>query len=238
MTDTIIRIPLITRRVAALGLAAFAPAGAAFSQAPRVSPTGACLLTPQATEGPYYFDPRLERSDIKGGRTGSPVRLLIGVQGADCRPLKDARVDIWHCDAQGTYSGYAGGGQGDARGETFLRGHQKTNAAGEATFATIYPGWYPGRTPHVHMKVILGDSEVMTSQLYFPDELSDRIYRDRAYVKAGARLNNGNDSIARQQGPAAMASVTPEGNGHLVKILVGVDPFARRTPSRRRPPGA
>jgi protocatechuate 3,4-dioxygenase beta subunit len=164
------------------------------------------------------------------------VRLVIGVQGIDCKPLKAARVDVWHCDAQGTYSGYAAEGQQrDARGETFLRGHQPTNDAGEATFATIYPGWYPGRTPHIHLKVILGTNEVMTSQLYFPDELSDRIYRDAAYRKAGTRLNNGNDGIARQQGRAAFASVTPEGNGHLVKILVGVDPAARRPLSRGRP---
>lgn len=234
MTDAIIHIPLLTRRAAVAGsLVALTPT---FSQAQRTSPTGACLLTPQATEGPYYFDPKLERADVRGGRDGSPVRLIIGVQGADCRALAGARVDIWHCDAQGTYSGYDGFGQTDAKGQTFLRGHQPTNAAGEATFRTIYPGWYPGRTPHIHMKVILGSSEVMTSQLYFPDELSDRIYRDRRYVKAGARLNNGNDGIARRQGPTAMASVTPEGDGHVVKILVGVDPSVRRPMSRGTAP--
>jgi protocatechuate 3,4-dioxygenase beta subunit len=237
MTDAIIRIPYLSRRAALAGsLAALAPSSLAFSQGGRVSPTGACLLMPRATEGPYYFDPRLERSDIRGDRQGAPVRLVIGVQGTDCKPLSGARVDVWHCDAQGTYSGYVGGGQGDARGQTFLRGHQPTNGAGEAVFRTIYPGWYPGRTPHIHMKVILGTSEVMTSQLYFPDELSDRIYRDRLYLKAGARVGNGSDAIARGQGPSAMASVTPEGDGHLVRILVGVDPSVRRPISRGSPP--
>lgn len=238
MTDTIIRLALVTRRAALAGsMVAFAPSSMALGQPPTVSATGACLLTPQATEGPFYFDPRLERTDIRGGKAGVPVRLVIGVQGTDCRPLKGARVDVWHCDAAGTYSGYESGEQEDARGETFLRGHQPTNDAGEATFTTIYPGWYPGRTPHIHLKVILASNEVLTSQLYFPDELSDRIYRSAPYLKAGTRMNNGNDGIARGQGASGLASVSPEGDGFLVKLTVGVDPSGRLSPPARGPGG-
>jgi len=237
MTDAIIRLPLVTRRVALAGsIAALAPSSMALGQQPKLSPTGACLLTPQATEGPFYFDPKLERSDIRGGKPGVPVRLVVGVQGIDCRPLKGARVDVWHCDAEGTYSGYDSGQQKDAKGETFLRGHQPTNDAGEAAFSTIYPGWYPGRTPHIHLKVILASNEVLTSQLYFPDELSDRIYRSAPYLKAGTRMNNGNDGIARGQGASGLASVSPEGSGYLAKLTVGVDPSGRLSGSGRRGP--
>jgi protocatechuate 3,4-dioxygenase beta subunit len=96
----------------------------------------------------------------------------------DCARLKGARLDLWHADGQGMYSGYRG--QGDngisTRGETFLRGTQFTDADGQVRFATIYPGWYPGRTPHIHLKVFLDAANLVTGQLYFPDDLSARIY--------------------------------------------------------------
>ena len=190
---------------------------------------GACVLTVDGDDGPFYFDSHLVRSDITEGRRGLPLELTMRiVTSPDCSPITNARADLWQADALGTYSGYDSAEQADARGETFLRGHQPTNTAGEATFNTIYPGWYPGRTPHIHLKVILASNELLTSQLYFPDELSDRVYRAAPYLKAGTRLNNGNDGIARQQGRSGLASVSPEGNGYLVKLLVGVDPRGSR----------
>ncbi|TGS57800.1 protocatechuate dioxygenase, partial [Mesorhizobium sp. M1D.F.Ca.ET.183.01.1.1] len=116
---------------------------------------GVCAIMPEVTEGPFYFDPKLERSDITEGRSGIGLAVRLQVVDASCRPLVGARVDIWHCDAQGHYSGYPGQGDGqdvDTSGQTFLRGWQKTGEGGVVSFATIYPGWYRGRTVHIHFK--------------------------------------------------------------------------------------
>ncbi len=113
----------------------------------------ACTLTPEQTEGPYYFDVDAIRSDIREDRAGVPLRLGIRVQsGEACSPLPNVVVDIWHCDAGGVYSGFESasrGGGGTRDEETYLRGAQVTNADGVAEFLTFYPGWYPGRTPLV-----------------------------------------------------------------------------------------
>ena len=106
-----------------------------------------CVLAPEQTEGPYYVDDQKVRRDITEGKAGVPLDLLLTVVDAStCRPLRGAAVDVWHCDAAGVYSGV----QGNTR--SFLRGIQRTNAKGLALFETIYPGWYPGRTVHVHVR--------------------------------------------------------------------------------------
>ena len=85
---------------------------AAAPAAPLVPGNLACVLTPELEEGPYYFDPKLQRSDIREGHGGAPLRLILQIVDAgDCAPLAGARVDVWHCDAHGFYSGYEG--QGD-----------------------------------------------------------------------------------------------------------------------------
>jgi protocatechuate 3,4-dioxygenase beta subunit len=121
-----------------------------------------CVLTPELTEGPYYLAGELVRSDITEGKPGVPLALHIAVQDVtSCAPLANAAVEIWHCDAQGYYSGIVGenpGGGGETTGDensatTFLRGIQLIDAGGTVEFATIYPGWYTSRTVHIHMKV-------------------------------------------------------------------------------------
>jgi protocatechuate 3,4-dioxygenase beta subunit len=156
--------------------------------------------------GPFYFDPRLVRPDITEGRPGMPLELRMRVlDGTTCKPLPGARVDIWHADARGIYSGYDG--QGDdgrtsAVGETYLRGAQTTGADGVVTFRTVYPGWYPGRTPHIHIKVFLDKRTVLAGQAYFPDGLSARIYRERApyNVRPVADTVNAGDFLFRSGG--------------------------------------
>ncbi len=120
------------------------------------------MLIPDLTEGPYYLDGQLVRSDITEGRLGVPLVLQIVVQDiTTCAALADAAVEIWHCDAQGYYSGIVGenpGGGGTTSGEdnastTFLRGIQLTDDQGVASFTSIFPGWYTSRTVHIHMKV-------------------------------------------------------------------------------------
>ena len=155
-----------------------------------------CVLTPEATEGPYYIDADLVRSDITEGRPGTPVELAITVVAADgCAPVRDAAVDIWHCDASGIYSGYEsastggpggpGGGGGAAADDTrYLRGTQVTGADGVATFRTIYPGWYRGHAVHIHTKVHVNSSERHTGQLFFADDLNDSVADRRALLRA------------------------------------------------------
>src|SRR2546427_11403626 len=152
-----------------------------------------CVLTPELTEGPYYIAKEKVRRDITEGKAGTPLTLKLGVVDAStCRPIKGAAVDIWHADAAGVYSGF---GQGVAN-RTFMRGIQKTDAKGIATFRTVYPGWYQGRTVHIHVKVHLGGNVVHTGQLFFSDSLTDRVYRNAPYNKRPSRTTrNANDSI-------------------------------------------
>ncbi|MFT4037456.1 MAG: intradiol ring-cleavage dioxygenase [Thermomicrobiales bacterium] len=180
------------------------------------SASGSCTLTAEMTEGPYYIDDMLVRSDITEGKAGVPLQLAITVQEAgSCTPLANAAVDIWHCDAVGVYSHITGenpGGGTPQTGQsnantTFLRGIQLTDSNGAATFTTIYPGWYSGRTVHIHMKVHVdgavvsseyeGGDVVHTGQLFFDDDISDAVYAaSGAYTRTKARdTENDDDNI-------------------------------------------
>ena len=117
-----------------------------------------------------------------------------------CRPIRGARVDLWHCDARGAYSGVQDRGTG---GRDFLRGYQVTDDAGEVRFVTVYPGWYPGRTAHIHAKVRLFDpfGEVtteMSTQLFFDDTVTDAVLEKEPYAGRGPRdTRNVDDPILR-----------------------------------------
>jgi protocatechuate 3,4-dioxygenase beta subunit len=206
--------------------------GQSTASAAPIPSNGACLLTPQSIEGPYYFDPKLERSEITEGHKGIPVKLKLQVIGADCHAIPNARVDIWHCDAQGFYSGYDR--QGDSgnistKGQTFLRGTQFADSAGEVLFTTIYPGWYPGRTAHIHFKIFLDKNTVLTAQLYFPDALNEFIYANVPAYKRNFQRDtiNATDLFALEASSAAFAGVKEETDHYLVSLLAGVDPSAR-----------
>lgn len=187
-----------------------------------------CMVAPELTAGPFYLDPDLVRSDITEGRPGAAMDLALQVVTADCAPVAGARVDLWHCDAEGNYSGFARQGSDRAentRGETFLRGTQFTGANGVASFRTIYPGWYQGRTTHFHYKVFLDDRTVLTSQIFLPDAVSAAVYsRFPPYNARSSRQKtfNRNDSIARQAGDGAYAAVREEGNGFSGASVVGI----------------
>lgn len=165
-------------------------------------PAGSCTLTAEQTEGPFFIDIDGLRSDIREDRGGTPLQLGLRVrESGSCEPIADAVVEIWHADASGSYSGFgsrgaAPGSEVPADGSTFLRGGQATDREGIARFETIYPGWYPGRTPHIHVKVTLGSSEALTSQLYFDPETSLEVYDSEPYSGRGepSVLNDG-DSI-------------------------------------------
>ncbi|MDF3835491.1 protocatechuate 3,4-dioxygenase [Cupriavidus basilensis] len=175
----------------------------------------ACLLTPALTEGPFYIDQALVRSDIRDGRPGQLLRLRLIVldTGRGCAPVEGAQASIWHCDAGGSYSGYdlasmppspggAHGGGGMHAAPTsaarFLRGVQPTGADGSARFVTIYPGWYAPRAVHIHLKIHLGQREVLTSQLFFDETLNREVHLGHpAYRARGASpFLNSQDPIA------------------------------------------
>jgi protocatechuate 3,4-dioxygenase beta subunit len=177
-----------------------------------------CVLTPSLTEGPFYFDASQLRSDITEGRPGVPLRLALTVESAgSCSPIRDAVADIWHCDALGLYSGYQSEG---TLGQDFLRGIQVTDANGRVEFQTLYPGWYSGRTIHVHMKIHLDARTVLTSQLYFPEEISDAVLSTSPYNQKGTRnTRNGSDGLFTA---STLLDVVAEGTGYSASIVIGV----------------
>lgn len=170
---------------------------------PGVAEAASCVLTPSMTEGPYFVDERLERSDIRGGQSGVPLALTVNVYSADdsCDAYSGAIVDIWQCNAQGSYSDISAGGNGDTSGQTWLRGLQKTDGNGQAKFTTIYPGWYQGRTVHIHLKVRTFSGESTTynfnTQLFFPEATTNQVLANvAAYSRSQTRgTTNANDGI-------------------------------------------
>ncbi|HEY8545755.1 MAG TPA: intradiol ring-cleavage dioxygenase [Acidimicrobiales bacterium] len=191
--------------------------GAGRDLAARFEEAGTCRVTPEQTEGPYHIDVDRIRSDIRDGRPGLPLRVGVRVLDEECRPIPDAVVELWHCDGDGVYSGF-----GDGGGETFLRGGQVTGAEGIAEILTIYPGWYPGRTVHVHTKVHLGNREVLTTQLYFDDEVSDTVFASTSPYDGhpGRDVTNADDVIFQGDN---LLTLSPEGDGWLGLITLTVD---------------
>ena len=180
-----------------------------------------CVLTPEMTEGPYYLDGDKMRRDIREGRPGTRLDLATTVVDVStCKPIKGAAVDIWHCDAGGTYSGFA---QEGTDGDTFMRGIQRTTKNGLATFTTVYPGWYSGRTVHIHVQVSLGGNVLHTGQLFFPESLTDAVYRRAPYNRRPSRdTRNATDSIYRNGGSRSMLKLTKSGTGYVGRITMGV----------------
>ena len=180
-----------------------------------------CVLTPEQTEGPYYIAGERARRNITEGRRGLPLLLrTFVVDASTCKPIKGAAVDIWHADADGVYSGFGEG----ASSKTFMRGIQRTNAKGLAIFRSVYPGWYPGRTVHIHVKVHVRGNVVHTGQLYFPDAVTDAVYRKAPYSSRPARdTRNADDSVYRNGGRRSLVSIRKNSAGvHVATITMGV----------------
>lgn len=183
-----------------------------------------CVLYPEQTAGPFYLDLDSIRKDITEGKPGAAFQMVVRVQDESCEPLRDLAVDLWHCDAEGVYSGFPGqlGGL-DTTEQTFLRGTQVTDANGIAAFDTIYPGWYPGRTTHIHFKVHTSSTMEATSQIYFPESLTAGIYETDPYDARGQKdTPNSGDGIAVAS-PAPLAEVTGDPvSGYVATVLVTV----------------
>ena len=193
-----------------------------------------CVLTPEQTEGPYFVDAGLNRSDIRADvrsgsgngvvAAGAPLALALRVldTGAGCRPVAGAMVDVWHCDAAGVYSDTVDPGF-DSRGHTFLRGYQVSGSDGVVRFLTIYPGWYRGRAVHIHFKVRTDAGGEFTSQLYFDETVTDEAHAHAAYRgRAGRRVPNTADGIFRNGGSRLLLSPQRHDDGYAAAFDIGL----------------
>lgn len=198
--------------------------------------TPSCTVRPQQTEGPYFVDEKLNRSDIRldpsddSVKQGIPLRLVFHVSKVDarsCTPLTGATVDIWHCDALGIYSDVTDPSFSTV-GKKFLRGYQVTDTNGTVEFVTIYPGWYPGRTVHIHFKVRTNSASErgyeFTSQLYFDDSLTNQIHAQAPYAVKGQRTQkNDRDGIFQEQGEQLMLQLIKEAEGYVGTFDIGLE---------------
>jgi protocatechuate 3,4-dioxygenase beta subunit len=215
---------VLTRRevVALIGMSGVSVLAGRTAAQPAAAPP-ACVVRPQQTEGPYFVDERLQRSDIRADpargepRPGMVLSLAFNVSrigGGACAPLAGAQVDVWHCDALGAYSDVQDPGASTV-GRKFLRGYQATDAAGLARFTTIYPGWYQGRAVHIHFKIRTAQGQEFTSQIYFDDALTDRVHAQPPYAARGLRrLRNEADGLSRHGGRQLTVTPTPSGPGY------------------------
>jgi protocatechuate 3,4-dioxygenase beta subunit len=194
-----------------------------------------CIVRPEQTEGPYFVDERLNRSDLRpdpsGGsvKEGRPLTLAVRVheiRGNACTPLAGAMVDLWHCDAAGVYSDVRDRSF-DTRGKKFLRGYQITDAAGKAEFLTIYPGWYSGRAVHIHFKIRTDPQSrrgyEFTSQIYFDEAVTDRVFEKAPYRPGGQRTKNSQDGIFQDGGEELILSLSQKEEGYTGTFDIGLD---------------
>lgn len=201
-----------------------------------VRPALDCVVRPELTIGPYFVDDQLNRSDIRydpledNVSEGTPLILNIRLMDAGdrCAPLKGAQVDVWHCDAMGIYSGVTER-VFNTRGQRFLRGYQLTNADGLVRFQTSYPGWYSGRTVHIHFTIRTtaanGRDYQFTSQLFFRDAITDQVHSKKPYKKKGERdTRNRDDNIFKMGGDQLLLNIRGDGaGGYIASINLGLD---------------
>jgi protocatechuate 3,4-dioxygenase beta subunit len=228
---------LLTRRaaLALLGAGGLAALGVGGPRGAAAAPA-ICVARPALTEGPFFVEEKLERSDIRSDpsdgsvRPGAPLQLAFRVSrlaAGACAPLPAARVDLWHCDALGAYSDVSGPGGGTV-GRKFLRGYQLTDGDGVARFTTIYPGWYPGRAVHIHFKIRAaagsGRAHELTSQLFFDDALTDLVHGHPPYAARGPRgVRNARDGIYRAAGAQLVLVAAPAAPGYAASFDLALE---------------
>ena len=169
--------------------------------------TGSCVLTPTKEEGPFPYPTGeiknpLDRVAVTGTQTGLPLTLHLTVvnTNASCAVTSGVRVDIWHCNKDGYYSGYASQpgvlGTQSYVGETWLRGYQTSDAKGAIRFTTIYPGWYDGRATHIHLEIFVNGTLKKIAQMAFPESISDAVHVTDAYKAHGINTTrNASDHV-------------------------------------------
>ena len=189
--------------------------------------TPGCVVRPELTEGPFFVDEKLDRSDIRSDPStgavsaGTPLALAFrvsSVTAGGCAPLSGAMVDVWHCDAEGVYSAV----EASSRGQKFLRGFQVTDSGGGAGFTTIVPGWYQGRAVHIHFKIRANGSD-FTSQLFFDEGVLAQAYTQAPYTGRGTPdVTNARDGIYRGGGSQLVLPMTRTGDGYAGTFDIGI----------------
>ena len=222
--------PAVTAASVAASGASVAPTASAITALP------SCIVRPALTEGPYFVDEKLQRSDIRAEPSTNAVKpgvplaltfLVSKVSGSACAALAGATVDVWHCDALGVYSD-ASDPSFNTKGTKFLRGYQTTDASGTAKFATIWPGWYQGRAIHIHFKIRTtaanGQVADFTSQLFFDEPLNDKVLALAPYSQKGAagRLRNQADGIFQGSGGKLTLAPVASGDGYAATFDIGL----------------
>ncbi len=215
-----------------LGAAGVAVLGGDPTRRAGAASSASCIVSPAQTEGPFFVDTQLNRSDVRSDpadgsvREGSPLTLNLAVwsvSAAGCAPIAGAMVDIWQCDALGIYSGTSDAG---AAGKKFLRGNQVTDPSGRVAFTTIYPGGYEGRAVHIHFKVRgkdpSGRGYEFTSQFYFDDATTDRVHARQPYAARKRALRNDRDFAYRNGGSRLLLALTEARGGHAASFDIGL----------------
>lgn len=206
---------------AACGESPTSPSSTTSTGSTTTSTNASCEVTPTETIGPYPSRTDMVRSDVRENRQGTTLTLTIKVVNVSsaCAAVSGADVEIWHVDAAGDYSQY-----GSQTAATFLRGIQTTNAAGEVTFTTIYPGWYQGRATHIHVEVTMGGRSVKVTQMAFPESINNAVHASGVYSSRGTNpMSNQSDGIFSDS--IASELVTPAGSpssGYTASFQVGI----------------
>lgn len=213
------RKTFLKRGLGVLGAAAIVPVlNACKKDDDAATASGACRAGDTETDGPYPLyasrGSAITRVDITEGKTGLPLSMTITIRNVNnnCEIIQNARVDVWHCDKDGYYSGYSNSGYLGTQNNsalTFCRGIQYTDASGQAKFTTIYPGWYQGRVTHIHAQIYVGGALKLTTQIAFPDAVNTAVYNTALYSAHGQNsLTNAGDNIISDSLSNELATVT------------------------------
>lgn len=216
-----------TRRLASTLLAASLLASLATAALPSASAaTSTCTVTSPVEEGPFYLAGSPVRSNLVDGQAGARMSFTVTVVDSKCRPLPGVRVDSWQANAAGVYSGVQDIGDDKGAGPNsgmFLRGTQTTNAKGQATFTTVYPGWYPARTIHIHLKLWRNGRQVLTTQVFGTDAQNAAVMAKAPYNARGPqRVTNANDMVLRRMGSGQIDYFTYANGKASAKVVLPV----------------
>ena len=222
---------------ASVGAAAIAactgsPTSADTTTTPTTTNNSSCAVSPTETRGPYpdtvgmINNPAFFRRDITEGKSGLPLALTLTVVNVNsaCAPVSNVQVEIWQCDASGSYSEYSQPGFNGA-GQTFLRGVQTTDASGQVTFTTIYPGWYAGRATHIHVDVYRSGTIVKSTQIAFPEDVTRAVYGSGVYASKGQNsTSNAGDMVFSDSLADELAAITggSASSGYTATFRVGI----------------
>ena len=215
--------------VGILGVGAMLPVGKAMADTGTAAKsTGACVLIPSETEGPFPLDlsttnsAKYFRQDVREGKAGVELRLKMRITGLDnCLPMNNVRVNIWHCDKDGIYSGYNNNMNAGDTAATYLRGYQMTNAYGEVDFVTIFPGWYSGRLCHIHFQVYVSSVYKAVSQMTFDIPTKNALYTSHSsiYTKGADPMTVASDNVFSDGVTYQMATLTANSDGSYSSLM-------------------